>query len=44
MTITHHPDVRRSLMTQKAYAEALRALVCYTATYQDRVEQAAVRR
>ena len=38
--ITHHPDVRRSLMTQKAYAEALRALVLFTATYQDRAEQA----
>ncbi len=35
--ITHHPDVRRSLMTQKAYAEALRALVLYTASWQDRV-------
>jgi alkylation response protein AidB-like acyl-CoA dehydrogenase len=33
--ITHHPDVRRSLMTQKAYAEGLRALVLYTATWQD---------
>jgi alkylation response protein AidB-like acyl-CoA dehydrogenase len=37
VTITHHPDVRRSLLTQKAYAEALRALVVYAATYQDRV-------
>ena len=37
VTITHHPDVRRSLMAQKSYAEALRALVLYTATYQDRV-------
>ncbi|HLR98003.1 MAG TPA: acyl-CoA dehydrogenase [Mycolicibacillus parakoreensis] len=35
VTITHHPDVRRSLMTQKAYAEGLRALYVYTATYQD---------
>jgi alkylation response protein AidB-like acyl-CoA dehydrogenase len=35
VTITHHPDVRRSLMLQKAYAEGLRALVCYTATWQD---------
>ena len=35
VTITHHPDVRRSLMTQKAYAEALRALYLYTATFQD---------
>ncbi|GAA4677386.1 acyl-CoA dehydrogenase [Phytohabitans rumicis] len=37
VTITHHPDVRRSLMLQKAYAEGLRALVCYTATWQDRI-------
>ncbi len=32
VTITHHPDVRRSLMTQKSFAEAMRALVLYTAT------------
>src|SRR5215510_3886870 len=37
VTITHHPDVRRSLMTQKAYAEALRALVVFAGTYQDRI-------
>jgi alkylation response protein AidB-like acyl-CoA dehydrogenase len=37
VTITHHPDVRRSLMLQKAYAEGLRALVCYTASWQDQV-------
>lgn len=37
VTITHHPDVRRSLMTQKAFAEAMRALVLYTATWQDQV-------
>ncbi len=35
VTITHHPDVRRSLMLQKAYAEGMRALVLYTATIQD---------
>ncbi len=35
VTITHHPDVRRSLLTQKAYAESLRALYLYTATFQD---------
>lgn len=40
VTITHHPDVRRSLMTQKAYAEGMRALVLYTATWQDRIAQA----
>ena len=37
VTITHHPDVRRSLMVQKAYAEGLRALVMYTASQQDAV-------
>ena len=37
VTITHHPDVRRSLMLQKSYAEGLRALVIYTATWQDKV-------
>lgn len=37
VTISHHPDVRRSLMTQKAYAEGMRALVLYTATVQDEV-------
>ena len=40
VTITHHPDVRRSLMLQKSYAEGLRALVLYTATQQDTVEAA----
>ena len=40
VTITHHPDVRRSLMTQKAYAEGLRALVLFTASQQDTVDQA----
>jgi alkylation response protein AidB-like acyl-CoA dehydrogenase len=35
VTITHHPDVRRSLMTQKAYAEGLRAMYLYTTTFQD---------
>jgi hypothetical protein len=29
--------VRRSLLLQKSYAEGLRALVCYTATWQDKV-------
>ncbi|MEJ8649239.1 acyl-CoA dehydrogenase [Streptomyces sp. MS1.AVA.3] len=37
VTITHHPDVRRSLMTQKAYAEGMRSLVLYTATVQDEI-------
>ncbi len=42
VTITHHPDVRRSLMTQKAYAEGMRALYLYTATFQDEVTAEAV--
>jgi len=37
VTITHHPDVRRSLMVQKSFAEAMRALVLYTASWQDKV-------
>ncbi|MER7273734.1 acyl-CoA dehydrogenase [Dactylosporangium sp. NPDC000244] len=37
VTIINHPDVRRSLFMQKSYAEGLRALVCYTATWQDKV-------
>ncbi|MGH3714064.1 MAG: acyl-CoA dehydrogenase [Micromonosporaceae bacterium] len=40
VTTTHHPDVRRSLMLQKAYAEGLRALVCYTASWQDKAKLA----
>lgn len=35
VTITHHPDVRRSLLTQKALAEGLRSLMIYCATFQD---------
>ncbi|HEY8533811.1 MAG TPA: acyl-CoA dehydrogenase [Micromonospora sp.] len=38
--ITRHPDVRRSLMLQKAYAEGLRALVLYTASWQDKIKLA----
>lgn len=38
VTITHHPDVRRSLMTQKSYVEAMRALVVLTATQQDKIQ------
>ncbi|MGW8850136.1 acyl-CoA dehydrogenase [Streptomyces xiamenensis] len=33
--IIRHPEVRRSLLTQKAYAEGLRALVLHTASAQD---------
>jgi alkylation response protein AidB-like acyl-CoA dehydrogenase len=41
VTIIHHPDVRRMLMLQKAYAEGMRALVLYTATLQDTLQVAA---
>jgi alkylation response protein AidB-like acyl-CoA dehydrogenase len=43
VTIMHHPDVRRSLMLQKAYAEGMRALVLYTASQQDAVQIAEAR-
>ncbi len=42
-TITHHPDVRRSLMVQKSYAEGMRALVLFTASQQDAVIDATAR-
>jgi alkylation response protein AidB-like acyl-CoA dehydrogenase len=38
VTITRHPDVRRKLMMQKAYAEGMRALVLYTASVQDTLQ------
>ncbi len=38
--ITAHPDVRRELMLQKSYVEGMRALVLYTATFQDAVQVA----
>jgi hypothetical protein len=37
VTIIQHPDVRRMLMAQKAYAEGLRAVYLYTASWQDRI-------
>ncbi|WP_027502795.1 acyl-CoA dehydrogenase [Rhodococcus sp. UNC363MFTsu5.1] len=37
VTITHHPDVRRALAMQKAYAEGLRSVYLYTAAHQDEV-------
>jgi hypothetical protein len=40
VTIIHHPDVRRSLLRQKSYAEGLRALVHFTASIQDQVIEA----
>jgi alkylation response protein AidB-like acyl-CoA dehydrogenase len=43
VSVIHHPDVRRSLMTQKSYAEGMRALVLYVASIQDaiRIKEAA---
>ncbi|HET6394114.1 MAG TPA: acyl-CoA dehydrogenase [Blastococcus sp.] len=38
--ITRHPDVRRSLMLQKSYAEGMRALYLYTASFRDQVTEA----
>jgi alkylation response protein AidB-like acyl-CoA dehydrogenase len=35
--ILRHPDVRRMLMLQKAFAEGLRGVILWTATIQDRV-------
>jgi alkylation response protein AidB-like acyl-CoA dehydrogenase len=43
VTIMKHPDVRRSLLLQKSYAEGMRALVLWTATLQDAVQLAAAR-
>jgi alkylation response protein AidB-like acyl-CoA dehydrogenase len=40
VTIIHHPDVRRMLMAQKAYAEGMRALTLFTASFQDTVAAA----
>jgi hypothetical protein len=40
VAITQHPDVRRSLMLQKSYAEGLRALMLYTASQQDTIDLA----
>ncbi|WP_433760313.1 acyl-CoA dehydrogenase [Nocardia sp. CA-135398] len=37
VTIIHHPDVRRSLLLQKAYAEGLRSVYLYAAGHQNDV-------
>ncbi|MFI9411412.1 acyl-CoA dehydrogenase [Nocardia gamkensis] len=37
VVITRHPDIRRSLLTQKSYAEGLRSLVLYAASWQDEI-------
>ncbi|MBV9444750.1 MAG: acyl-CoA dehydrogenase [Streptosporangiaceae bacterium] len=43
VAIIAHPDVRRMLMLQKAYAEGMRALVLHTATVQDTIQMAAAK-
>ncbi len=40
VTIINHPDVRRSLIQQKAYAEGLRALATFASTTQDKIRLA----
>lgn len=37
VTIIHHAEVRRSLLTQKAYAEGMRAVYLFAAAHQDTV-------
>ena len=37
VAIIRHPDVKRLLMLQKSYAEGLRALIHYTAQWQDQL-------
>jgi hypothetical protein len=43
VAITNHPDVRRSLLLQKSYAEGMRALMLYAACQQDAVQIAEAR-
>lgn len=38
VAIIEHPDVRRLLLLQKGYTEGLRAVVAYTARWQDAIE------
>jgi alkylation response protein AidB-like acyl-CoA dehydrogenase len=40
VAITAHPEVRRSLMLQKSYAEGMRALIHLTSYYQDQIHLA----
>ena len=40
VTIINHPDVRRGLMLQKSYVEGMRALIHYTAMWQDLIMMA----
>ncbi|MFI6367703.1 acyl-CoA dehydrogenase [Nocardia sp. NPDC050630] len=41
VTIISHPEMRRSLLTQKAYAEGLRSLYLFTAAHQGKVPELA---
>jgi alkylation response protein AidB-like acyl-CoA dehydrogenase len=38
VAIVEHPDIRRSLLSQKAHAEGMRALILYAASQQDKAE------
>ena len=38
VAIVEHPDVRRSLLSQKAHAEGMRALILYAASQQDKLQ------
>jgi alkylation response protein AidB-like acyl-CoA dehydrogenase len=38
VAVVMHPDVRRSLLLQKAHAEGMRALILYAAHIQDQIE------
>jgi alkylation response protein AidB-like acyl-CoA dehydrogenase len=40
VAIVHHPDVKRMLMTMRAYTEAMRALIYWTASCLDVAERA----
>jgi hypothetical protein len=42
VAILKHPEVRRSLMMQKAYVEGMRALMLYTASIQDTLHAARI--
>ncbi|OAV16505.1 acyl-CoA dehydrogenase C-terminal domain-containing protein [Moraxella catarrhalis] len=39
-TIIHHADVRRMLLTQKAFAEGARSMIYHTARYADKLAEA----
>jgi len=39
VTIIHHPDVRRMLMSMRAQTEAMRALACYAAATLDKAKR-----